>query len=160
MPDKPDLDLKQTAIDLAAKIAGGGITAAGTVLHVPAPLVVLVSHLGERETAALIEWLLQQSERALRAQLWPAAVEVQATEVQWSDTRNVVVNTNGHPMFVPPGGYVVQQLKAKLGVPHDDQLVQVLLRPADDGHRNVLELGDDASLQVHGGEIFQSRPRA
>lgn len=159
MPDKT-MDLKQAAADLVAEIVGDGAEAAASALHVPDPIAAMVGELGEQKAAEAIEWLLVQAERALRARLWPDAIAVQASKVEWHDSRQVVVSLSGQPRFVTPGPHLVQQLKARLQVPHDMMLVQVLHRPIADGSRSVLELADDATLTVRGEEIFEARARA
>lgn len=82
------LDLEKTATNLVAQAAAAGVGAAGAALHVPAPLTAMIATYGADEAAKVVEWCLSQGEAAIRARLWPEAVQVQAGKVEWADDRD------------------------------------------------------------------------
>jgi hypothetical protein len=64
----------------------------------------------------------------------------------------VAVTIDGHRKEIPAGDYLVSALKAKLGVPADYELDQVI-------KGEFRELADSAHLDIKGGETFISHVR-
>lgn len=84
----PTLDLEKIAEDLVAKAAGTGIAAAGTAMHVPAPIAAMIATYGAAEAAKAAHWILAHGEAAIRAQLLPDQVQVQTGAIEWADDRD------------------------------------------------------------------------
>jgi hypothetical protein len=64
----------------------------------------------------------------------------------------VAVTIDGQRKKIPPGDYVVSVLKAKLGVPADYDVDQVV-------HGEFRPLPDTAHVEIKGGEHFVSHVR-
>jgi hypothetical protein len=65
---------------------------------------------------------------------------------------DVAVTIDGNRKEIRAGDYEVSALKAKLGVPADYELDQVI-------HGEFKELADSAHVQIKGGETFVSHVR-
>lgn len=64
----------------------------------------------------------------------------------------VAITLDGHRREVPAGDYVVSALKARLGVPADYELDEII-------NGEFRELADTAHIDIKGGEHFISHVR-
>jgi hypothetical protein len=68
------------------------------------------------------------------------------------DHREVAITLDGHRKEITAGNYLVSALKAKLGVPADYELDEVV-------NGEFRELSDSAHIEIKGGEHFISHVR-
>lgn len=71
---------------------------------------------------------------------------------QHHHTHEVAITLDGHRREIPAGDYIVSALKARLGVPADYELDEII-------NGEFRELADTAHIDIKGGEHFISHVR-